>query len=160
MDRLFSADRFLVALSYDGVSSLLLREKQVKGRCHCGSVRYEVQGVPITHALCHCDDCKRCSGAPLVGWAMFPETAFLLLSGTTTTYASSENGRREFCPTCGSGLFYRNGVTLPGIVDIQTATLDDPSALPARCHVQTAERIPWMKTLHSLPEFERYPAGK
>ena len=48
-------------------------------------------------------------------------------------------------------------VGLPGIVDIQSATHDDPSAVPPRAHIQVAERIGWMERAHELPTFERYP---
>jgi hypothetical protein len=34
---------------------------------------------------------------------------------------------------------------LPGIVDVQTATLDNPALLPPRHQVQVAERIAWME---------------
>ena len=126
------------------------------GGCHCGAIRYEITSDPITHALCHCSDCRRSAGAPVVGWAMVPDTD-LVVTGDTAVYASSENARRHFCIQCGTGLFYSNQVNLPGLVDIQTATLDDPEALPAQCHIQTAERIGWMAEAHRLPEFERYP---
>lgn len=127
------------------------------GGCHCGSVRYEVKGEAITHALCHCNDCRRHAGAPMVGWAMFPENMLAITKGQTKTYKSSTNGRREFCPDCGSGLFYKNAEMLPGIVDVQTGTLDEPDKLPARCHIQTAERLSWITSVHALPEFDRYP---
>ena len=46
---------------------------------------------------------------------------------------------------------------LPGIIDIQSATYDDPDSVPARAHIQVAERIKWMESAHELPAFERYP---
>ena len=67
------------------------------GGCHCGAVRYETKGEAITHALCHCSDCLRHAGAPMVGWAMFPESQITITKGQTKTYKSSEHGRREFC---------------------------------------------------------------
>lgn len=129
------------------------------GGCHCGAIRYELHGDPLHggQALCHCADCRLASGAPMVGWAMFPEDALTITKGEAREYVSSEHGHRWFCATCGTGLFYRNAQNLPGIVDIQAATLDDPDAIPAVVHVQTAERVGWMKQAHSLPEFERYP---
>ena len=130
----------------------------MKGRCHCGLVQYEVTGEAITHALCHCSDCRRHSGAPMVGWAMFPKASVKLVAGATKTYESSEHGRREFCAACGTGLFYRNENVLPGIIDIQSGTLDNPNELPAQCQIQTAERLSWMTSLHKLPEFERFPS--
>ncbi|ODP37552.1 GFA family protein [Sphingomonas turrisvirgatae] len=129
------------------------------GGCHCGEIRYELQGEPLHggQALCHCSDCRRAAGAPLVGWAMFPEDALTVLQGQAREYASSDHGRRWFCPTCGSGLFYRNQQNLPGLVDIQAATLDDPMAIPAVAHIQVAERVDWMREAHQLPVFDRFP---
>lgn len=130
------------------------------GRCHCGAIAYAVAGEPLFHALCHCSDCRRHAGAPMVAWAMYPAEALTLARGEPQTYRSSENGRRLFCAACGTGLFYRNDVTLPGLVDVQSATFDDPDAVPAQIHVQTAERIAWMRDAHTLPAFERYPPRK
>lgn len=129
----------------------------LEGGCQCGAVRYQVAGTPQHVALCHCSDCRKSAGAPMVAWAAFAEDEFTLLQGDLTTYNSSGTALRSFCPTCGTGIAYRNAEYLPGIVDIQSATLDDPDALPAGAHIQTAERIGWMAEAHSLPEFQRYP---
>lgn len=128
-----------------------------QGGCHCGAVRYEVAGEPQHVALCHCSDCRKSSGAPMVAWAAFAEDQFKLVEGEPMTFNSSGSAMRSFCPKCGSGLYYRNVEFLPGIVDIQSATLDDPEALPPGAHIQTAERLGWMETAHSLPAFERFP---
>jgi hypothetical protein len=127
------------------------------GGCHCGAVRYQVTGEPQHVALCHCGDCRRSAGAPMVSWAAFAEGEMTVTQGDTKTFNSSGTAMRSFCGDCGTGLFYRNEAFLPGIVDIQSATLDDPSSLPAGAHIQTAERIDWMETAHTLPMFERYP---
>ena len=127
------------------------------GHCHCGAIRYEISGEPIYSALCHCGDCRRNAGAPVVGWTAYSEGGLKVLQGTPKVYRSSEHGRRHFCPDCGTGLFYFNAANLPGIADIQTATLDDPGAVAPTTHVQTADRIPWMERAHELPAFERYP---
>lgn len=129
----------------------------ITGGCHCGAIRYEVEGEALTHALCHCSDCRRHAGAPMVGWTMYPASALKVTKGTPRLYSSSENGRRQFCPDCGTGLFYVNEAVLPGLIDIQSATYDDPNAVPPRLHIQTAERLPWMTRLDALPAFERYP---
>lgn len=128
----------------------------LKGRCHCGAIRYEMPAEALHHALCHCGDCRRHAGAPVVAWAMVP-AGRLKVAGEPKVYRSSEHGRRHFCEACGTGLFYVNEAVLPGMVDVQTGTLDDPGALPAQAHVQVAERIAWMETAHELPAFERYP---
>lgn len=128
------------------------------GHCHCGAIRYELDGDPKWSALCHCEDCRRHAGAPVVGWSAFPESKLRIVQGKPKIYESSENGRRHFCAECGTGLFYFNAVNLPGIADVQIATLDDPNAVAPQIHVQTAERLAWMEGVQDLPAFERYPS--
>jgi hypothetical protein len=93
----------------------------------------------------------------MVGWTMYPLDAVKVTKGAPKIYASSAHGRRHFCGDCGTGLFYANAEVLPGIIDIQSATYDDPDAVPAQVHIQVAERIRWMERAHELPKFERYP---
>lgn len=132
----------------------------ITGGCHCGRIRYQVEGKAITHALCHCTDCRRHAGAPMVGWTMYAEDAVKVTKGQAKIYESSANGRRHFCGDCGTGVFFTNAVVLPGIIDIQSATYDDPEAVPPRAHIQVAERIRWMERVHELPKFDRYPPQK
>lgn len=128
------------------------------GRCYCGAIQYQLTGEPTAVSVCHCSDCRRSAGAPLVAWAMFEEASLTLTKGTPKTINSSRSALRSFCADCGTGLFYRNATVLPGKVDVQSATLDHPDELPPMVQIQTAERLAWMKRLHELPEFERYPS--
>jgi hypothetical protein len=91
-----------------------------------------------------------------VSWALVDKTA-MKIEGETREYASSENGRRHFCPQCGTSLFYTNEIIFPGLIDVQTGTLDDPDELPPQLQVQAAERVGWMERLQDVPAFERYP---
>jgi hypothetical protein len=127
-----------------------------KGQCHCGAVRYEMPTEAFHKALCHCSDCRRHAGAPLVAWALVAKDQ-LKAEGETREYASSENGRRHFCPQCGTGLFYTNDAIFPGQIDVQIATLDDPDSIKPAVQIQVAERIGWMAGLDQMPSFERYP---
>ena len=126
------------------------------GGCHCGAVRYEMTAEVAHHALCHCTACRKASGAPATAWAMAAADQ-VTITGEPVTYASSEHGRRLFCGACGTSLFYTNDVVFPGMIDVQSATLDDPDAIPLQAQIQTAERIGWMGHLGDLPAFERYP---
>ena len=112
---------------------------------------------PKDVSLCHCTDCRRSAGAPVVAWAGFAESDLRVTRGTPKTINSSGAAMRSFCADCGTGLFYRNKEILPGIVEVQLATLDDPEAFPPTVHIQTAEQISWMKTAHELPRIDRFP---
>ena len=127
-----------------------------KGQCHCGAVRYEMPSETQHKAVCHCHDCRRHSGAPLVAWGLVAKDE-LSVTGETREYASSEHGRRHFCPRCGTALFYTNDQVFPGLIDVQIATLDDPDAIEPDMQVQTADRIRWVDRLGEMTAFERYP---
>lgn len=128
----------------------------ITGQCHCGAVRYSAQGEPAHHALCHCQDCRRWSGAPMVGWIAFQQEE-VTVTGEVARYASSEHGERHFCAQCGTGLFYVNAEMLPGIIDIQSGTLDAPADHVPGAQIQVAERLAWMDQVETLPKFARYP---
>jgi len=129
----------------------------ITGGCHCGAVRYQIEGELLAHALCHCIDCRRHAGAPMVGWSMYADDAVRVTKGEPKVYKSSEHGRRHFCANCGTGLFYVNANAMPGIIDIQSASYDDPDVSPPAVHIQVADRIGWMEHAHELPTFDRYP---
>ena len=129
----------------------------LSGRCQRGGIQFQVSSQPVHAAVCHCSDCRRQSGAPLLAWAMVPKQA-LSITCEPSVYASSEHGRRSFCGTCGTGLFFTNGpLDQMGMVQVRIGALDDPDAVAPRLQVQTAERIAWVPMVHDLPAFERFP---
>ena len=128
-----------------------------EGGCLCGAIRYRVEGEADRAGICHCADCRRASGTPLIAWAVYPRDRFSITAGAPRAYNSSPDTYRHFCPDCGTGLYYINEVVLPGLVDIQLASLDDPAAVPPTTQIQTAERIGWVEHLHELPAFPRWP---
>lgn len=129
------------------------------GGCQCGAVRYEIEGEPVHHALCHCGDCRASAGAPAVAWMALPSAGFRVTQGAAVAYNSSGTAFRHFCGTCGTGLYYINEQLLPGIVDVQSATLDDAQGHAPGIQIQTAERLGFMARLDDLPAFERYPGA-
>lgn len=129
----------------------------MEGGCQCGAVRYSIEGEAAHNALCHCADCQASAGAPAVAWMAVKEAQFTLLAGQPRTWRGKTGSERSFCPDCGTGLYFRNAVMLPGTVDVQAATLDNAADYPPSIQIQCAERLPWMGELAALPEFERYP---
>ena len=93
----------------------------------------------------------------MVGWIAFQEAQLSVNEGALTTYEGKNGAQRQFCTVCGTGLFYRNADMLPGIVDIQSATLDNAGQEAPGAQIQVAERLPWMESLAATPEFARYP---
>ena len=124
------------------------------GGCHCGAVRYEAQGEPFHATVCHCGDCRRVAGAPMVAWFSVARAGFRVVSGAMRIYASSARAERGFCGDCGTTLtFAEHG--LPGEIDVATASLDDPALVPPADHVQFGSRLLWVVPGDGLPRFPR-----
>ena len=129
------------------------------GGCHCGAIRYSLEGEPKHSAVCHCDSCRRTTGGLTTAWAGYPSGALKVEKGEPRSYSSSSGVDRQFCGECGTSLFYTNEPAMPGIVDVLTVTLDDPGALPPGLHVQMADALKWEDGLGDLPKFDRFPGA-
>lgn len=121
------------------------------GGCLCGDVVFRIDADPASRCFCHCEDCRRTAGAPVMAWGTVPSDAYHTLSGAPARYASSARGERRFCGRCGTTLTYRSR-PLPGEVDVALATLDDPSPWSPTAHVFAGERLPWLRLSPDLPE--------
>ena len=129
------------------------------GGCLCGALRYEARGTPFHETLCHCSDCRRAFGAPAIAWFSVRRPEFHWVTGEPATYQSSPGVTRGFCRRCGTSLFYA-GDEWPDEIDVATATLDDPGALPPRDHTYERDRLAWLILGDSLPRFgTRRPGG-
>ena len=122
------------------------------GGCLCGAVRYAAAGIPFHETICHCTDCRRAVGAASVAWFTVPAASFSWVAGTPAAYASSPGVRRRFCATCGTSLTFEGAA---GEVDVATATLDDPAAMPPRDHTFAASRLGWDVIADGLPVYQR-----
>lgn len=121
------------------------------GRCLCGAVTYELEGVLIATAVCHCDHCQRQSGGAFSVNLLAHESQ-LSVSGELTTYEDrGEHGdevyvRRRFCGSCGSPIVSELAKTA-GTIVVKAGTLDDRSSIEPNIEAWCVDRQPWV----SLP---------
>jgi hypothetical protein len=123
-----------------------------QGGCFCGGLRYAAQAEPLWSGYCHCRMCQRTTGAPVLAWASFAVESFGYLKGSPAIYRSSAAGQREFCPTCGTQIAFRQDDA--PTLEINLGSLDEPASIEPRVHIFTASRIPWFETADALPRFE------
>ena len=128
------------------------------GGCFCGYVRYRIRAAPLTAAHCHCVNCRKASGAPVVTWAEYPAGALELVSGEPREIVSPpESGSsalRSFCPRCGTQLTWRHDAEAPA-VDVTAGSLDAPELVVPDDHVWTSRQLPWLRIVDGLPRHER-----
>ncbi len=128
-------------------------ESILSGGCLCGAVRYKVQGPAVQTTLCHCEDCRRASGAPVVAWTFFRSGALSWEKGSAKLVVFAER-ERSFCGDCGTPLmFYDPGI--PEWFEINTNTLDDPEVHAPSDECWTEDRLPWGLSAGGIPSFHR-----
>ena len=130
----------------------------IEGGCRCGAVRYRAEGEPLWVTHCHCDDCRRSSGAPVSTFVGVRTDGFAFVTGTPGTYESTAKVVRKFCGVCGTPLIYEAAV-YPGEVHIMAGTLDQPERLTPERHVFVRERLPWIAIKDDLPRHDTLPRG-
>lgn len=124
----------------------------ITGGCLCGAVRYEVHGPALQTSLCHCEDCRRASGAPFVAWTFFPAGTLKWTRGDPKTVHAANRNRR-FCGDCGSPLEFQDP-DHPELCEMNTCTLDVPAAFPPTDQCWASDQIPWTHHLEPLPQYE------
>jgi hypothetical protein len=124
------------------------------GGCMCGAVRYEAAGNPFWVGHCHCNSCRRHTGAPVVTFVGFKEDQVTFTQGKRRIYSSSSGVGRAFCGLCGTPLTWEGvwGDYGP-IVELHISTLDNPSAFVPQSHVFYEERIAWFDVADALPRY-------
>ena len=100
--------------------------KKYQGSCHCGAIKYEVEGEFNEGMKCNCSHCSR-KGFLL---SFVPKTQFTLLSGAdnlTTYQFNKKQIDHVFCKTCGVQSFGTSGdmvaINLNCLEDFDTSTL-------------------------------------
>lgn len=75
----------------------------IEGACHCGEVRWSLEGVPESATACNCTVCRRYGAL----WAYDYEGELIRVSGATKAYSRGKNIGFHFCTECGCMAYFR-----------------------------------------------------
>jgi hypothetical protein len=122
----------------------------VDGRCLCGGIAYHVEGEAFGIIYCHCQRCRKQTGATLVGFVILKDGRIRWKSGRDLLRRyKSEITTRAFCGRCGSAVpgvkedGAINGVTAGSIID-----MNPPLDI---WHLFTSTKCPW----YEIPAHEK-----
>ncbi|MBK5010139.1 GFA family protein [Pseudomonas sp. S60] len=121
-----------------------------EGGCHCGALRYRLEGDLSDVAHCHCSICRRVSGGLVVTWVTLPRSGFSWLQGVPSCYVAPASCSRYFCGRCGAHLALVTSHS-PDTVDVTVATLEQPERVRANRHIWVGSRVPWLHLDEHLP---------
>jgi hypothetical protein len=113
------------------------------GRCLCGAVRFEAQGPAKWTGWCHCESCRRHTGAPVSAFAGFEREMVSIRGAAFTRFSSSPGVQRGFCAECGSTLTYE-GERWPTEIHLHVGLFDRPEDFAPQGEGFPEERLAWV----------------
>ena len=119
--------------------------------CACGAVRGTARGEPDSITWCHCEDCRRESGAPAFVWVGWKVEAIDDLASRSRARTTRPGVTRMRCEDCGSLLGYSDE-GLPGLVYVPLGLFDEPDAFVPTEHAYWPERVAGLSVADGLPK--------
>ena len=132
-----------------------MSDTYLEGGCLCGHIRYRAEGLPHSVTHCHCEQCRRYTGAIYATGLAYKTADIEWLHGEPTVYLATDdsiNGR-SFCPKCGSSV--ADHQLEYDEIWLYVGTLDHPESVTPQNHIYTAETIPWVKIGDDLPRHKK-----
>jgi hypothetical protein len=133
---------------------------QFSGGCLCGAIRYEVDAEPKRIANCHCDDCRKATGAAYATNIFVDEAAVVVTQGAPKSFnhtADSGNTMtKQFCDNCGSQLFgFSSGGS--GLKSVKVGSIDDASFVQPGLNLFLKHAAPFTQIDRSITSFDGMP---
>jgi hypothetical protein len=137
-----------------------MTERERAARCSCGQLKLRLSGDPQLVSSCHCQACQRRTGALFGSTSFWRKSQVLAIEGERRSWrrvAESGTGLvHQFCPTCGSTVFWESEAT-PEMMSVAVGSFADPTfPAPVRT-VWTATKHPWLPFPDSIPRYEKSP---
>ena len=139
----------------------------LKGSCHCGSVKFEVDSPhPYPFNLCYCSVCRKTAGGGGYAINLGARYETLKIEGKENLgiyHATIENdvspAERHFCRHCASALWIYDP-RWPDLVHPFASAIDtELPAPPERTHLMLASKASWVTVQSSDQDkfFSEYP---
>lgn len=126
-----------------------------RGSCLCGDIEWTVDGEFTMLVNCHCSICRKVHGSAYGAFVAASADGLRWVSGEEKirSYQSSENGRRPFCPRCGSGVAAVSGK----LAIIPAGNLEGDIARSLDSHIFMAHKACWFDVSDDVPQFDEFP---
>lgn len=114
--------------------------------CSCGQLSATTSAEPIRVSVCHCLACQRRTGSVFAAQARFPGSAVTIRGNSKQFVRVGDEGGRatfNFCPDCGSTVFYTAEDCVDSIA-IPVGAFADPSFPPPGFSVYEERMHAWV----------------
>ncbi len=100
-------------------------------------------GEPVLVAACHCESCRKHTGAPAAVFVDYKIQNVQFSSTAPKKYMSSQDVARGFCGKCGSTMTYE-GLNTPDMIHIHLGVFDKPELFAPTKNESTETKLSWI----------------
>ena len=132
---------------------------KITGSCLCGQLHYSGDTEIISAMSCHCDACRKATGA-IHSTNLFVSATGITVTGETLEFQhTSDSGStmtKINCAKCGSPTFGRNS-NRDGILTLRAGTVDQKELIKPAGYVYCENAIPSTVMDPALNQFKTMP---
>ena len=125
-----------------------------RGHCRCGSVVMMASQDPNFTVYCHCDDCRRATGAPVLASVAFFKADITWERRETLSRFTEGTASRLFCSRCGSPVAQEHE-SADDRTFFNTGFMDNPEAYPPTYHTFAGQQLSWLQLHDDLKRVEK-----
>lgn len=129
------------------------------GKCLCGRVSYKSHAKPTLILNCHCEDCRRSTGAVYGTNVMVAEDQVEIHGEVSTFNHKAKSGNimtKRFCPHCGT-LMFGNSSGRTNVVSIRAGTVDQTDIIKPVMNVFVDSKVTSTPMHDDLPQASEMP---
>lgn len=133
---------------------------KLNGACLCKTLQYSIEGEIVTTANCHCNTCKKSTGAAFQTVAVIRKKClrFIKDADELQSYEISEKASKHFCGQCGTPI-YNTHKDFPGFAMIHIGSLDEPCRLTPSTNFFCLRMLPWVNKIEQLENIDQLRKG-
>ena len=127
---------------------------EISGSCFCNTVHYKLNVAPKAVVNCHCNFCRKHSGAAFCTYAVVPEAALEITTGhdSILAFQFKENAYKHFCKLCGSPIFNKNE-RYQGLCMIYLGGISDSSNIVPTANIYCESQLAWVPAVAEIRNF-------
>ena len=132
------------------------------GKCLCGQVSFKSHAEPVLILNCHCEDCRRSTGAVYGTNVMVAEDQVDIHGEVSTFNHKAKSGNimtKRFCPHCGT-LMFGNSSGRTNVVSIRAGTIDQTDIIKPVMNVFVDSKVTSTPMHDDLSQASEMPHGE
>ena len=127
---------------------------EIYGSCFCNAVQYKLDVAPKAVVNCHCNFCRKHSGAAFSTYAVVPEAGLEIIAGqdSISAFQFKDNAYKHFCKQCGSPIYNKN-VRYQGLRMVYLGGISESSDIVPTANIYCESQLVWVPAIAEIRNF-------